>query len=82
MLEKLHLWPQIRVRILSGPFGTYVASYLSALRLDGYSKTGIRRQLRCIDAFGSWLSRQHIKVEDVDEPTVERFVGEWHVLGW
>ncbi len=74
MLEQYRIWPQIRERILAGPLGAHVDTYLSWLVRNGYSDLGVRRQLRGIDAFGAWLSRQSVAVEAVDRLTVERFV--------
>jgi integrase/recombinase XerD len=74
MLDQYRIWPQIRDRILGGPLGAHVDAYVSWLVRNGYSDLGVRRQLRGIDVFGAWLSRQAVAVEAVDRVTVERFV--------
>jgi len=76
MLESRNIWPQIVTRIRRGPVGSCVDGYLAQLVSDGYSKHGIRRHVHAVDRFGCWLAKQALQLPDVDERTVERFVGE------
>jgi site-specific recombinase XerD len=76
MLESLDIRPQIAARIRHSPVGSAVDEYLAQLANDGYSKLGIRRHLQAVDRFGCWLAGQHLKLSDVDERTVGRFVAE------
>lgn len=73
MPDRLRLWPQVRARLEAGPFGPFVVGYVEDLRREGYAPTVVRRHVRGIDALGQWLSRRRLRLDAVDDATLDRF---------
>ncbi|MFQ5473844.1 MAG: tyrosine-type recombinase/integrase [Dehalococcoidia bacterium] len=76
MEQLLPIRAHIRARILYGPLGSHLDTYVASLCKEGYSAVVVRCYIRGIDVFGTWLSKHELGITDVDEAVVARFCGE------
>lgn len=74
MLESLRVRTHICTGIRGGPLGSWVDAFVVALQATGFAPSVIRRHVRAAAAFGGWLARQHLTVNDVDTSVITQFV--------
>lgn len=61
-------------RLSAGLFAQHVASYVGALREQGFGAAGIRMKLTIVVQFVRWLVRHRFPLEVVDEARVREFL--------
>lgn len=74
MLERFFKQPKILARLKAGPFGPHLLALVSDLEKTGYAAGSIQRHVRAAEHFGSWIEKQGVKVADVDEATLARYI--------
>ena len=74
MLEALAVRPRICQQLRSGPLGPWIDDFVDTLATRGYAPSVIRRYVRAAVIFSEWLERQRVRVPQIDEPLVSRFV--------
>lgn len=61
-------------RLKSGPHGQLVELYAARLVKDGLARQSIWRSLNLIGGLLSWIAKSRVKVTDLDEGMVERYL--------
>ena len=61
-------------RARTGPLAPYIDLYVSQLKQAGYVPAYARENLTVLAAFGRMLERSKLRVEDLNEDIVDRFV--------
>jgi integrase/recombinase XerD len=74
MLDHLFLRPRVRERIRANPLGAWLPNYIAYLDARGHPRSTIRRCVRAVEHFGTWLASQHIAPEDVTRTTIRSFL--------
>jgi hypothetical protein len=74
MLDHLFLRPRVRDRIRANPLGAWLPNYIAYLDARGHPRSTIRRCVRAVEHFGTWLDSQHIAPEDVTRTTIRSFL--------
>lgn len=61
-----------------GPLGCIIPSYAAFLSQQGYSEHSAHLQLRFLDDLNQWLNQEQLKVTDLSEPTIHRYMQSRH----
>lgn len=62
-------------RLREGPFGAHLELFSARLLAEGHCQQSAWRNIRIVDDFGRWLTRNSGAVGDIDEATVDRYMG-------
>lgn len=57
-----------------GLLGPSLDVYLTRIQREGFSTLSIFGQLCAIKRFSLWLQHKHLGIQEIDEPTIERFL--------
>jgi integrase/recombinase XerD len=76
MLDHYFLRPRVRDRIRANPLGSWIPTYVAYLDARGHPRSTIRRCVRAVEHFGTWLDSQHIAPEGATRMTVRSFLHE------
>ncbi|WP_280554802.1 hypothetical protein [Halomonas sp. 25-S5] len=61
-------------RLKSGPHGQLIELYAARLVKDGLASQGTWRGLNLVDGLLSWLTRSRLKLTDLDERVLDRYL--------
>src|SRR5262245_11804736 len=59
---------------MSGPLTRYVEGFAAELRSQGYTELSLANQLRLISDLSRWLLSKRLRIEDIDEALLRRFI--------
>src|SRR5262245_51547961 len=76
MLDHFFLRPSVLDRIRANPLAAWLPSYVAHLDARGHPRSTVRRSVRAIEHFGTWLTSQRIALEDVTRGTIRSFLHE------
>jgi site-specific recombinase XerD len=76
MLDHLFVRTRVLDRIRANPLGNCIPAYVGYLETRGHPRSTIRRCVRAIEHFGTWLASQRIAPEDVTRATIRSFLHE------
>jgi site-specific recombinase XerC len=62
-------------RLRVGPLAPYLDIYISRIEQDGFLPTSVPCQLYAIARFSKWLQQGGVRIEDIDEIRMRRFLG-------
>jgi len=62
-----------------GPLGIVVPAYAALLSQQGYTQQSAHLQLRFLADLNQWLHRQRLRVTDLTEPTLRRYLRSRHL---
>ncbi len=68
--------------IVRGPLVPYVAGFGAELLGQGYSRTSAEQHVCFIAHLDRWLLAEGLRVQDLSEPTIERYLGERRAAGY
>lgn len=66
--------PKLLERLRVGPLAPYLDVYLRRIEQDGYLPSSVPCQAYAIARFSKWLQQEDIRLEDLDEIRVRRFL--------
>ena len=66
--------PKLLERLRVGPLAPYLDVYLSRIKQDGFLPSSVPCQLYAVARFSKWLQQGNVRLEDVDEIEVRRFL--------
>lgn len=66
--------PKLLKRVSVGPVAPHIDAYLARIDEDGFAPSSVPCQAYAIARFSRWLNQQKIRLEDVDESIVQRFL--------
>lgn len=75
MLKDIFTSAAIAVRLATGPLGSHLDGWATALQKQGYATTTIGHHLREAHAFGCWWHEQHLR-EEINEQMLERYLAD------
>jgi site-specific recombinase XerD len=61
-------------RLRVGPLAPYMGVYLRRIEQEGFLPSSMPCQAYAVTRFSRWLQQEHIRLEDLDEITVRRFL--------
>lgn len=67
--------PKLLERLRVGPLAQYFDAYLARIERDGFLPSSVPCQAYAITRFSKWLRQRAIRVADLDEKTVCKFLG-------
>lgn len=70
--------PRALARLRQGALAEFLDDYAKSLHDQGYSRESIRIQLRLISAFGRWLKRKRIAIQEIDRGILDSFLRHRH----
>jgi len=74
MIEKLFPRAFMRRRMAASQLGIILFDFALYLRGTGYARKSLHQLLAVVEHFSRWMSTQSLRVRDLDEAVVERFV--------
>jgi site-specific recombinase XerD len=66
--------PKLLERLSVGPLAPYMGAYLAHIEKDGFAASSVPGQAYAIARFSRWLNQQTIRLQDIDETIVRRFL--------
>jgi integrase/recombinase XerD len=76
MLDHFFLRPRVLDRIRANPLGNWIPAYVAYLETRGHPRSTVRRCVRAIEHFGTWLASERIAPEDMTRATIRSFLHE------
>lgn len=75
MIQKLFLRPFVRRRMAASHLGIILERFALDLQSRGHAVSTVQSYVQVAEHFSRWLGRRRVSVREIDEHTVERFVG-------
>jgi hypothetical protein len=74
MMEQFFVAALTLERLHTGPLAPYIDRFASLLSGGGYRRYSVREKLRLVGSLSCWLLREGLRVDDLDEQVVIRFL--------
>lgn len=74
MLNKFYSDPSTLRRMHFGPLGEHIDAFAEWLSQQGYERELLRYKIRWVAYLSHWLHRHRLRVEDLNEQRIERFL--------
>jgi len=75
MIQKIFLRPFVRRRMASSHLGIILEQFALDLQARGYAASTVQSYAQVVEHFSRWLGRHRLAVREIDERSVDRFVG-------
>ena len=74
MIEQFFSHPKVLKRHRFGPLGSHIDSFAQLLMEQGYKASTAKHKIRIVADVRRWLDQQGLRVNDLDESTLNEFL--------
>ena len=74
MIDQFFSHPKVLKRHRFGPLGSHIDSFAQLLMVQGYQASTSKHKIRIVADFSRWLDQQGLRVNDLDETTLNEFL--------
>ena len=74
MIDHFYSQPKVLKRLHSGPLGSYIDSFAQILIVQGYQTSTAKHKIRIVADLSRWLEQQGLRVKDLDETTLKKYL--------